>query len=98
MRELMRIREAIRKQRYRVSAHANEELSEDDLEIVDVKSIVLSGQIRRKFTRDPRDTRYEILGAAADHRQANVVRRFLPSGVLLIKTHLQPLPGHDRRH
>ena len=35
MRELTRIRQAIREQRYRISSHANEEMSDDDLEAMD---------------------------------------------------------------
>jgi len=36
MRSLQRIRLAIRDQRYRVSSHANEEMSEDDIEAADL--------------------------------------------------------------
>jgi Domain of unknown function (DUF4258) len=84
MRAIARIREAIRQQRYRVSSHANEEMSEDDLEAVDVEQIILTGRIVRRYTRDPRGTRYEVVGQTTDQRQAAVVCRFLPSSVLLI--------------
>ena len=40
----------------------------------------------RKFTRDPRGTRYEVAGNTRDGRYARVVCRFLPSGVLLVIT------------
>ncbi len=87
MRALQRMRQAIRDQRYRISAHANEEMSEDDLVAEDVESIILSGQIVRRFTRDPRGTRYEVAGKTTDGRRAQVICRFLPlSGVLLIIT------------
>lgn len=83
---LEQIREAIRQQRYRISSHANEEMSEDDLEAVDVEQIILTGRITRRYTRDPRGTRYEVVGQTTDQRQATVVCRLLPSGVLLIIT------------
>ena len=86
MRVLDRIRQAIREQRYRLSTHANEEMSDDELESVDLENIVLTGRIARRFTRDPRGTRYEILGEATDGRRAFVVCRFLPSSTLLIIT------------
>lgn len=86
MRVLQRIRQAIREQKYRISSHANEEMSEDGLEAKDIESIILTGKVTRKFTRDPRGTRYEVFGDTTDARRAYVVCRFLPSGVLLIIT------------
>jgi hypothetical protein len=86
MRPLQRLRQAIREQKYRVSSHANEEMSEDELEAKDIERVVLTGRIARRFTRDPRGVRYEVVGDATDGRRACVVCRFLPSGVLLIIT------------
>jgi hypothetical protein len=86
MRAIEPMREAIRQQRYRISSHANEEMSDDDLEAIDVEQIILTGDIARRYTRDPRGTRYEVVGRTTDRRRAAVVCRFLPSGVLLIIT------------
>jgi hypothetical protein len=86
VRVLERIRKAIHEQDYRISAHANEEMSADDLETEDVERTILTGRIIRRFTRDPRGTRYEVRGDTADGRQAYVVCRFLPAGILLIIT------------
>ena len=86
MRALQRIQRAIREQRYRISSHANEEMSEDNLVAKDVENVILRGRVIRKFTRDPRGTRYEIAGYTADGRRARVVCRFLLSGMLLIIT------------
>ncbi|MBI1925194.1 DUF4258 domain-containing protein [Candidatus Poribacteria bacterium] len=86
MRAKQRMRQAIREQRYRISSHANEEMSEDNLVAADIESIVLTGQITRRFTHDPRGTRYEVAGDTTDGRRAGVVCRFLSSGVLLIIT------------
>lgn len=86
MRVLQRLHKAIREQRYRISSHANEEMSDEELEAKDIESIILTGKVAWKFTRDPRGTRYEIIGDTTDGRCAYVVCRFLPSSVLLIIT------------
>jgi hypothetical protein len=86
MRALQRIQRAIREQGYRISSHANEEMSEDNLVAKDVENVILRGRIMRKFTRDPRGTRYEVVGNTTDGRRARVVCRFLPSGMLLVIT------------
>jgi hypothetical protein len=86
MRALRNMCLAIREQRYRISSHANEEMSADDLVAEDVESVILTGEIARRFTRDPRGTRYEVVGDTADGRRACVVCRFLPSTALLVIT------------
>ncbi|HHT9126379.1 MAG TPA: DUF4258 domain-containing protein [Candidatus Brocadiia bacterium] len=86
MRALERIRRAVREQRYRISSHANEEMSKDELEAKDVEMVILTGKVARKFTRDPRGTRYEVAGNTTDGRCTHVVCRFLLSGELLIIT------------
>ena len=83
---LRRMRQAIRQQRYRISSHANDEMAADSLVAADIENIILTGEIRRTFTHDPRGTRYEVLGDTVDCRRAYVVCRFLLSGVLLIIT------------
>ena len=84
--EIERIRQAIHAQRYRISTHANEEMSDDALEAQDIEEIIFTGTMTRRLTRDPRGPRYEITGTALDGRPATVVCRFLASGVLLIIT------------
>ncbi len=86
MRALQNMRQAVREQQYRISSHANEEMSEDDLVVEDIESVILTGEIVRRFTRDPRGTRYEVIGDTMDGRRACVVCRFLPSTALLIIT------------
>lgn len=86
MRALQRMRQAVGDQRYRISSHANREMSEDDLAAEDIETIILTGRISRRFTRDPRGTRYEVAGDTTDGRRASVVCRFVPSGQLVIIT------------
>ena len=64
-----RIRQAIRDQRYRLSSHAIEELAEDELESEDIENVILTGTVARRFTNDPRGTRYEVVGNATDGRR-----------------------------
>ena len=52
MNELERIRQAVHEQRYRISSHANEEMSDDDLESHDVEQVLLTGAITRRLTHD----------------------------------------------
>lgn len=44
-------------------------MAADELEFGDVKKAIATGRIRRKFTRDPRGVRYEIVGRAVDGRE-----------------------------
>ena len=83
---LQRMRRAIREAQYRLSSHANDEMSDDLLVLADVERVILTGTIVRVLTHDPRGTRYEVLGVALDGRRAHVICRFVLSGNLLIIT------------
>ena len=83
---LQRIRRAVREQKYRISSHANEEMSNDKLEATDIEGFIFTGRVARRFTPDPRGTRYEVIGDTTDGRRGGVVCRLRPSGVLLIIT------------
>jgi hypothetical protein len=83
---LQRMRQAIREAQYRLSSHANDEMSDDLLVMSDVERVILTGTIVRVLSHDPRGTRYEVLGVTLDGRRAYVVCRFLLSGNLLIIT------------
>jgi len=52
----------------------------------DIEMAIANGQIRRKFTRDPRGTRYEIVGTAMDGREIAVICRIKNTGKLLLIT------------
>ena len=61
----------------------------DDLTFADIEMAIGQGRIRRRFTRDRRGTRYEIVGPATDGRQLAVICRIKTTGkVLLITTYL----------
>lgn len=81
-----KLRQLVREQRYTISSHANEEMSDDELTALDVEQTILTGKIKKRFTRDPRGIRYEIVGHASDSRSVAVVCRMLSTGRLRIIT------------
>jgi hypothetical protein len=86
-RELERIRNAIVDARYTFTEHAYEEMDEDDLDALDVESAILTGEIDRVLTMDPRGARYVVVGKATDQETAvGVVARFVEHDQLLIIT------------
>jgi hypothetical protein len=66
--------------------HFFEEMAEDDLILPDIEMAIAHGYIRRHFTRDPRGTRYEIVGPATDEREIAVICRIKNTGKLLLIT------------
>ena len=61
-------------------------MSDHKLTALDVEQAILTGHIAKRFTRDPRGTRYEIVGHALDGRPVGVVCRLLATGWLRIIT------------
>ena len=49
-----------------MTAHAMEEMAEDDLDIIDIEHAVLSGRVVRLERDDPRGNKYVIEGVATD--------------------------------
>ena len=86
-RELERIRSAILDGRYVLTEHAYEEMNNDELDILDVESAILTGHLDQWLTMDPRGTRYVITGSATDQSTlVAVVSRFVERDELLIVT------------
>ncbi len=82
-----RIREKIRQGQYDLTAHAAEEMAEDNLHILDVEEAILNGQISRTEKKDPRGTKYVIEGKAVNQKTpVGVVGRFTITGRYLIIT------------
>jgi hypothetical protein len=81
------IREKVRRQQYEFAIpHFFEEMANDDLIFADVETVIATGRIRRRFTRDPRGIRYEIVGTATDERRVAVICRIKETGKLLFIT------------
>ncbi len=55
------IKQKVAEQQYTISGHANEEMSDDELNTRDVERVLLTGKIRQRFTKDRRGARYEIV-------------------------------------
>jgi len=81
------IREKVRNREYEFTLpHFFEEMVNDDLTFADIETAITNGRIRRRFTRDPRGTRYEIVGPATDGRHVAVICRIKATGRLLFIT------------
>jgi hypothetical protein len=81
------IRKKLAKGEYEMTLpHFIEEMAEDDLAFTDIESAIANGKVRRRFTRDPRGTRYEVVGPATNGRQVAVICRLKATGKLLLIT------------
>lgn len=80
-----RIRRAVRDGLYEFTLHAIEEMDEDGLAEADVVAVLLKGKLGGRSTKDRRGVRFVVRGRISGiDRAADVVCRFLPSGVLRI--------------
>ncbi|MEI6231642.1 MAG: DUF4258 domain-containing protein [Planctomycetota bacterium] len=86
MNVLQRIQHAVRTEQYELSVHAFEEAEDDEFLIVDIEHALLNGKIAKKYTHDPKGTRYTVRGPALDDRLMIVVCRFCERTGLLILT------------
>ena len=87
MKTIEKIRQKFLDKKYEFAIpHFFEEMAEDDLEFQDIERVIKTGSIRRKFTRDYRGTRYEVLGRSCDEREVAIICRIKSSGKLLLIT------------
>jgi len=84
---IARLRQLIRTLSYVVSTHAADELDDDNLSILDLENVVLTGQItERQRDRVTRETKYVIQGNTLDGNTAEVVAKVGHTGRLFIIT------------
>ena len=84
---IIRIRNLVRALKYVVSLHVAEELEDDDLTILDLENILLTGHIiERQKDHDTDETKIVIRGRTLDEREAEVVVKLGLSGILYIIT------------
>lgn len=84
---ITRIRECIRALNYVVSVHAAEELDDDNLTILDLENIILTGEIiERQRDAKTREVKCVIRGIALDERRAETVVKIGPLGKLFVIT------------
>ena len=87
MATLDKLKQKVLKKEYEFTIpHFFEEMADDNLVFADIENAMLKGRINRKFTRDPRGTRYEVVGPAKDGRQVAVISRIKSTGKLLFIT------------
>jgi Domain of unknown function (DUF4258) len=81
------LRQLIRTLSYAVSTHAADELEDDNLSILDLENVILTGQIvERQRDRTTRETKYVIQGRALDGTAAKVVAKVNSAGKLFVIT------------
>ena len=84
---IARIRHRIRTLAYVVTAHAAEELDDEDLSILDLENIVLTGQISdTQRDRTTREVKYVIQGVTLNGDAGEVVLKVSPAGRLVVIT------------
>lgn len=66
--------------------HFFEEMVEDNITFSDIEKIITKGKINKKFNRDPRGIRYEVVGITNDGRAIAVLCRIKSTGKLLFIT------------
>ena len=82
-----RLRDLIRSLNYAVSIHAAEELDDDDLTILDLENIILTGAIvERQRDRQTREVKYIVRGDTLSGVSAEAVAKLAPDGNLFVIT------------
>ena len=84
---IVRVRDLVRSVNYVVSLHAAEELEDDNLTILDLENILLTGRIvERQKERRTRETKTVIRGRILDDREGEAVVKVNLSGALYVVT------------
>ena len=84
---LNRIRDLVRSLNYVVSIHAAEELEDDNLTILDLESILLTGQIvQRQRDRHTREVKTVVRGRTLDAVEAEAIVKLGHTGTLFVVT------------
>ena len=84
---ISQLRQLIRTLNYVVSTHAAEELEDDNLSILDLENIILTGQVTER-QRDPktRESKAVVSGITLDGKPAQAVVKIGFTGKLVIIT------------
>jgi Domain of unknown function (DUF4258) len=84
---LNRIRDLVRSLSYVVSIHAAEELDDDNLTILDLESVLLTGQIiERQRDRRTREVKIVVRGRTLNGFEAETIVKLGHTGALFIIT------------
>lgn len=81
------LRDLVRAKNYVVSHHAADELEDDNLTILDLESIVLTGHIsERQHDQNTDETKFIVNGSTLESYQAEVVVKIGFTGSLIFIT------------
>lgn len=84
---ITRIRDLVRSLNYVVSIHAAEELEDDNLTILDLENIILTGKIvERQRDAQTREVKNVVRGSTLGDREAETVVKVGPTGTLVVIT------------
>jgi hypothetical protein len=84
---IIEIRDLVRTLNYVVTHHANEEIEDDCLSILDVENIILTGEIiERQRDRDSKEIKCVIDGCTLEGDAAQAVVKIGATGRLIIIT------------
>ena len=82
-----RLCDLIRSLNYAVSIHAAEELDDDNLTVLDLENIILTGAIvERQRDRQTREVKYIVRGNTLSDVSAETVVKLAPDGNLFVIT------------
>lgn len=82
-----RLRAKIRAGQYLVPFHAADELDDDEISILDVETIILTGEIiERQRDAQTRERKYVIQGETVDGEAACCVVKISPTGQVVLIT------------
>ena len=81
------MRDLVRSLNYVVSIHAAEELEDDNLTILDLENIILTGKIvERQRDAQTREVKTVVRGSTLGGREAETVVKVGPTGTLFVIT------------
>lgn len=84
---IAQLRHLIRTLSYVVTTHAADELEDDNLSILDLENIVLTGEIiEHQRDRSTREVKYVIQGSTLEGIAGEVVAKVGPTGKLIVIT------------
>ncbi len=84
---LLRFWDRIRRRQYVVTVHAEEEMDQDGISVLDLESAVLTGEfLERQRDRVTREWKYVVKGTGLDGTSVGVVGKLSLTGRLVIIT------------
>ncbi|MEW6717542.1 MAG: DUF4258 domain-containing protein [Chloroflexota bacterium] len=83
MSKIGQIQDLVRNGLYYLTEHADDEAIADEFDIYDVEQGILTGKIRRTWTKEGK---YEVVGLALDGRPIGIVCRITQTGKVRVIT------------